>query len=462
MGRAGGVDRGVAGDLRTSQLRCRTTPSRATTSGRRDAGGAEVGFHRRTSCGVAVAVQSALVPRAPLGRTASGATATTTTTTCRASKTNWRLSERDYPSGEIVLGMEIREHTVKAALVDTGCGEFVRPGLVKSIEGDTMDDVLVAVRKVVKAFDWRGPVGCSVTRVVWRILGSTQAERVLSGALPSSDNQVSMMIHTEAAAYAEMLCGAGKDNRRGRVLILTVGKNLGAVVYENGQKVRDLDVSHLFWKWEMELEDLQRRFSFSEISPPPPSRESKPERAWLEWTKLCSKFVGKICDHVKPTTVVMMPTGMVVKQPRDRFLRHIQKGVSPDVEILVGTRPEGAIIRGAAIGANMERVEMSTNPAIRHCLSATEVEEVVEERDECLVFVSGQGCKTCAKVEEPFAELASTHEHIDFVKLNVDTNRSTLSWTRKLKVERVPCFLFYRNGELVERANDFNLLLSFP
>ena len=171
--------------------------------------------------------------------------------------------------------------------------------------------------------------------------------------------------------------------------------------------------------------------------PSPPSRESKPERAWLEWTKLCSKFVGKICDHVKPTTVVMMPTGMVVKQPRDRFLRHIQKGVSPDVEILVGTRPEGAIIRGAAIGANMERVEMSTNPAIRHCLSATEVEEVVEERDECLVFVSGQGCKTCAKVEGPLRSWPAPRAH-RLREAERGHQQVTLSWTRKLKVERVP------------------------
>ena len=42
---------------------------------------------------------------------------------CRAAR--WSPSERDYPSGKIVLGMEIGNHFVKSALVDT-CARTVR------------------------------------------------------------------------------------------------------------------------------------------------------------------------------------------------------------------------------------------------------------------------------------------------------------------------------------------------
>ena len=284
---------------------------------------------------------------------------------CRAAR--WPLSERDYPSGEIVLGMEIREHSVKAALVDTGCGEFVRPGMVKAIHESSVDGVLGAVRSVIRACNWKGAVGCSVTRVVWRTLGATQAEKTLSGVDPTLTDKVAVMIHTEAAAYAEMLCGAAQNNA-GRVLILTVGQNLGVVVYEDGEKVRGLDVSHLFWKWEHELKDLQETYSFQGISPPLPQPGAKPSDSWMAWTQLCSKFVGKICNEVRPKTVVMMPTGMVAQQPRDLLVKFISRGVSSDVDIIVGARPEGAMIRGAAIGAYKELNTLQASNQLKECI----------------------------------------------------------------------------------------------
>ena len=99
-----------------------------------------------------------------------------------------------------MLGIEIREHSIKAALVDTGCGEFVRPGGVNRINEATMDGTIAAVDAVIRAHNWRGPVGCSVTRAVWRTLGSQNAERVLSGAFPSLQGKNALMIHTDAAA----------------------------------------------------------------------------------------------------------------------------------------------------------------------------------------------------------------------------------------------------------------------
>ena len=62
--------------------------------------------------------------------------------------------------------LENRNHSVKAALVDTGCGEFVRPGMVKAIHESSGAGVPGAVRSVIRACNWKGAVGCSVTRVV--------------------------------------------------------------------------------------------------------------------------------------------------------------------------------------------------------------------------------------------------------------------------------------------------------
>ena len=84
-----------------------------------------------------------------------------------------------------------------------GCGEFLRLGMVKAIHESSGAGVPGAVRSVIRACNWKGAVGCSVTRVVWRTLGATQAEKTLSGVAPTLTDKV--VIHTDAAAYAEML-----------------------------------------------------------------------------------------------------------------------------------------------------------------------------------------------------------------------------------------------------------------
>ncbi|QDZ19099.1 thioredoxin domain-containing protein [Chloropicon primus] len=374
-----------------------------------------------------------------------------------------KLSDSDYHV-QVVLGIEVRESSVKAALVSSTTGEFVRPGVRRSIEGDAgMDDVLLAVKGVVRAFGWNGPAGVSITRAVARLLGSHEVERVLSGALPCLEDNVAVMIHTEAAAYAEMLCGAGASSKSGKVLILTVGKNLGAVVYEDGQKVRGFDVSHLTWQWELELTELQKRFSFSEISPPPPENGSEPGEGWVSWTESLGKMVGKISQHAgDPGQVIIMPTGSVVNatMPKAAFLRHMREELPQRVEVLVGSRPEGAMIRGAAIGANAillgRELERKEEDDLQVVMSAMELESFLSRGGDSVVFVSGKGCAKCRREEGKIARRREDFEGVRFVKLDVDSNRSTLQWTRDAGIRRVPHYLLYKNGELVDRANDLD------
>ena len=117
----------------------------------------------------------------------------------------WELSEREYPQGEVVLGMEIRSHSVKGSLVDTANGEFIRPGVVALIDEPTPTALLEAVSKVRKHQDWAGPVGCSMTKAVWRLLGSKQADAALREALPECKGEVAIMNHTQAAAMVRCL-----------------------------------------------------------------------------------------------------------------------------------------------------------------------------------------------------------------------------------------------------------------
>lgn len=91
----------------------------------------------------------------------------------------------------------------------------------------TIEEIQEKLTKVINHFGWKGPVGVSLTRVAMRVLGNQATSATLTSMLPKSRGKVATMIHTEAAAYAEMYFGPGLD-KSGVVLVCTVGKGFGA------------------------------------------------------------------------------------------------------------------------------------------------------------------------------------------------------------------------------------------
>ena len=68
-----------------------------------------------------------------------------------------RRTRRDYPEGEVILGMEIRMHSAKAALVDTANAEFHRPGVTTYLDELSVQSVQEAVKKITNHYHWKGP-----------------------------------------------------------------------------------------------------------------------------------------------------------------------------------------------------------------------------------------------------------------------------------------------------------------
>ena len=120
-------------------------------------------------------------------------------------------------------------HSAKAALVDTANAEFHRPGVTTYLDELSVQSVQEAVKKITNHYHWKGPVGVSVTRAVTRVLGNQAAGKQLEAMMPDSKGKVATMIHTEAAAYAEMYFGPGRECS-GLVLVVTVGTDRRAHV----------------------------------------------------------------------------------------------------------------------------------------------------------------------------------------------------------------------------------------
>mmetsp|Transcript_24963 Transcript_24963/g.61513 ORF Transcript_24963/g.61513 Transcript_24963/m.61513 type:complete len:561 (-) Transcript_24963:17-1699(-) len=345
----------------------------------------------------------------------------------------WKLSERDYPEGEVVLGIELRTHSLKAAPVDTANAEFQRPGVSAALETLSVESVEQAISKVIKHFDWKGPVGISVTYATMRVLGNQATGKTLEGMLPNSRGKVATMIHSEAAAYAEMYFGPGREST-GVVVVCTIGKGLGTGVYNLGQKVRNSDLTHLTWTYERELSKLQAEWGWESVAPALPqnaddvierivrlssqieqSRDSASERsgdgaqterdvaaaltegdestsklendssggkkdeetiqAILAWAKLIDRYLQKIASSVKPERMILLPTGAAAYLPAKLLLPLFRPGVSaagldPDI-LVMAESPERALVKGAAVGAHIELGRRAASEVLRGAICVT-------------------------------------------------------------------------------------------
>lgn len=122
---------------------------------------------------------------------------------------------------------------------------------------------------------------------------------------------------------------------------------------------------------------------------------------------------------------------------------------------MAGARPEGAIIRGAAIGAFKElETAKSRKPAehIRQVMSSIELSVALRNLSElCIVFISAKNCKACKKVEKTFQSCAMEHlSGVDFLRMDMDSNRSTWRFCKENGVTHTPTFLFYRSGAIAD------------
>tara|TARA_B110000977_G_scaffold53537_1_gene72804 strand:- start:16649 stop:18517 length:1869 start_codon:yes stop_codon:yes gene_type:complete len=316
---------------------------------------------------------------------------------------------RDYPEGEVILGMELRMHSLKAAPVDTANAEFQRPGVTTALEDVTEESVRLAVAKVLKHFNWKGPVGVSVTRAIMRALGNEATAKNLNSMMPKSKGKVAVMIHTEAAAYTELMFGPGRETN-GVVVVVTIGKGFGTVTYNKGQKVRNSDLKHLTWTYERELGKLQEKFDWMGVAPrldegtaeevvelithSPPSkalfssgrgganpfyecelRKMQGLESILAWATLIDKYIQKIAASVKPEQIILLTTGAASDLPEELLLPLLKPGVAaagldPSV-MVIGDFPDRALVKGAAVGAHIELGRRQAAEILRAAVTET-------------------------------------------------------------------------------------------
>lgn len=202
-----------------------------------------------------------------------------------------------------LLGIDIGGTGIKAGLVDVRKGRLTSERVrVPTPEKARPRDVTAVVRKIVKDFNYEGPVGvgfpaiiregiaCSAANIEKEWIG-TNVTKLLSKSISCP---VITLNDADAAGLAEMTFGAGKK-QQGVVFIITVGTGLGTAIFNDGKLLPNTELGHLLIKNQIAEHYVSERVRI------------KKNLSWKKWAK---RF--------------------------DRYLIHLEKLFSPDLFIIGG------------------------------------------------------------------------------------------------------------------------------
>ncbi|MEU1471990.1 polyphosphate--glucose phosphotransferase [Streptomyces sp. NPDC005761] len=240
-----------------------------------------------------------------------------------------------------IFGVDIGGSGIKGAPVDLDRGDLAQERhKVLTPHPATPEDVAGCVAEVVGHFDWQGPVGITFPGVVTSGLTRTAANvdkgwidldaRTLLGdklGLP-----VTVLNDADAAGIAEMTFGAGRD-RKGTVIVLTLGTGIGSALFIDGRLVPNTELGHL----ELHGHDAEKHASTK-------AKEDE-DLSWHHWAHRVQKYLAHVEMLFSPELFII---GGGVSRKADKFLPLIEH---VRAEMVPAELQNNAGIVGAAMAA---------------------------------------------------------------------------------------------------------------
>lgn len=237
--------------------------------------------------------------------------------------------------------MDIGGSGIKGAPVDLDRGDLAQERhKVLTPHPATPEDVAGSVAEVVSHFDWKGPVGITFPGVVTGGLTRTAANvdkgwvdldaRTLLGdklGLP-----VTVLNDADAAGIAEMTFGAGRD-RKGTVIMLTLGTGIGSALFIDGRLVPNTELGHL----ELHGHEAEKHASTK-------AKEDE-DLSWHHWAHRVQKYLAHVEMLFSPELFII---GGGVSRKAEKFLPLIEH---VRAEMVPAELQNNAGIVGAAMAA---------------------------------------------------------------------------------------------------------------
>jgi polyphosphate glucokinase len=244
--------------------------------------------------------------------------------------------------GGAAFGIDIGGSGMKAAPVDLATGELTAERFKILTPHPAVPAAMAdVVEKLVRHFDWAGPVGVTFPAVVRNGVTlsaanvdkswiGTDADALFTKAIGSD---VYVVNDADAAGLAEMRYGAGRD-RQGVVLVLTFGTGIGSGLFIDGVLVPNTELGHL------EVDGHDAEYRAAAIA------HDREKLSWKEWAKRVERYLKSVVRLLSPELIIV---GGGVSRKSDKWLPYIDV----DTELVPAALTNEAGIVGAALISTM-------------------------------------------------------------------------------------------------------------
>ena len=240
------------------------------------------------------------------------------------------------------LGIDIGGTGIKAAPVDLETGKFVADRVkIATPHPAKPDAVAEVVQKLVEAFSWSGPIGCTFPGVVANGVTRTaanldpdwislDARALLSKA---AGHDIRLINDADAAGVAEMTFGAGKGEP-GTVFMVTFGTGIGSALFVDGILVPNTEFGHI----EIRGKDSEERAS--------ERAKTTGDMSWKHWAKNVNEYLDHIEALLSPQLIIV---GGGISKQSEKFLP-LMSGLH--ARVVPAAMHNDAGITGAAMAAH--------------------------------------------------------------------------------------------------------------
>jgi polyphosphate glucokinase len=217
------------------------------------------------------------------------------------------------------IGIDIGGSGIKGALVNTKKGSLIGERIrFDTPAGASPEQVVSKVAELVEQLDSDNdtPIGIcfpaiikegvtlSAANVSTEWVG-LKAEKLFAKKL---DRKVILLNDADAAGVAEIKYGAGQE-RKGLVLMVTLGTGIGTALFMNGRLIPNTELGHL----EIDGVDYEEMAAYSAVE-----RENL---SFEDWAKRLTKYFNQVDRLLSPDLVIV---GGGISKQHEEFLPLIQ------------------------------------------------------------------------------------------------------------------------------------------
>lgn len=239
-----------------------------------------------------------------------------------------------------VLGIDIGGSGIKGAPVETTTGAILAPRYrLPTPQPSKPKAVAEIVAEIAHHFEWQGAIGAGFPAVVragvtmsaanvhkkWIKKDAAKLITEVTGC------QTCVINDADAAGLAEMAFGAGKD-RKGTVLIATLGTGIGTAIFSDGHLLPNTEFGHLV----IDGQD-------AEVWTSDAARKRK-KLSWKKWARRLDIYLQTMEQLISPDLIIL---GGGVSKKYEKFIPLL----TVSAEVVPAQLLNEAGIVGAALGA---------------------------------------------------------------------------------------------------------------